>query len=125
MHDAARRFVDDENGIVFVNDRKLDRLRRIGDRGRFLHRVDDDALAARESLLALGDRPVERDATGVDPVLESASRVLGTKARKRLVEAQPRELGRDRQFAWNGGIIVPMRSSRSAIIRATHEGWHR
>jgi hypothetical protein len=125
VHDASRRFVEDENGIVFVNDRELDRLRCIGNRGGFCHRVDDDALAAGQSLLALGDSPVQRDATGVDPVLEPASRVLGNQSRKRLVEAQPRELGRDLQLAGNGGIIVAMRSSRSAIIRATHEGWHR
>jgi hypothetical protein len=109
MHDQSRRLVDDQNGVVFVHDRELDRLRGVGNRPRFNGHIDDDPLSAAESLLTLGDRAVERDTACIDPILEPAPRMLGTEPRERLVEAQPGELGRHRKLE-----RTSVSSSRSA-----------
>jgi hypothetical protein len=92
VDDQARRFVDNDNGVVLVNDGKLDRLRCICNCEGVLHRLDNDPLTACKSPFALRDCAIERDASRVDPVLESTAGMLWNQPRERLVEAQPSEL---------------------------------
>jgi len=125
VDDQARRLVDDENRVVLVHDGKLDRLRHIRDRERFLQDLDHDPLAARQPPFALRDRAIERDAPRVDPVLEPTAGMLGNQLRERLVEAQPSEVGGDPKLERSPDGIIAKGSVRSAIIRATHEGLHR
>ena len=125
MDNQPRRLVDNDNGIVLVNDGKLDRLRRIRNGTCILHRLDDDPLTAGKPSFALCDRAIERDAPGINPVLEATAGMLRNQPRERLVEAQPGEVGRDGQLERSGDSVIADRCGRSAIIRATHEGWHR
>src|SRR4051812_37490173 len=90
MNDQSRRLVDDEDGVVFMNDRKIDRLRRVDKHRRFDDRGHDDSLPSANALLAFGDRAVERDMASIDPILEPAARMLRAQPRERLIESEPR-----------------------------------
>src|SRR6266550_3975928 len=125
MDNQPRRFVDNDNRLVLVNDGNLDRLRRIRNGECVLHCLDDDPLTAGKPSFALGDLAIERDGPGVNPVLEATAGMLRNQPRERLVEAQPGEVGRNSQLERSRDSVIADRSVRSAIIRATHEGWHR
>src|SRR5437660_9989389 len=116
MDNQARRLVDNDNGVVFVNEGKLERVRRSGGRDWILPRLEHNPLAAVQPPLALRDRAIERDAALIDPILESTAGMLRNQPRERLVEAQPGEIGRDRKLEPSLHGIIPKRCDRSAII---------
>ena len=125
VDNQARRLVDNDKGVVLVDDAKLDRLWCIRNGEWILHRRDDDSLAAGKPSLALRNRAIERHAPRIDPVLEPTAGMLRNQPGERQVEAQPGELGWHRELEWSCGSAIANRCVGSAIIRATHEGWHR
>ena len=124
VHDEAGGLVHDDDRRILVHDRQRDVLRRVGERGVGIARDDVEALAAGDAPLRFPHRAVDVDAALVDPGLQAAARLLGEESRQRLIEAEPREIGRHQVAARRriAAFHVSVARGASAIIRAVHEG---
>jgi len=86
MHDEAGRLVDDDDGVVLVDDVQFHRFRRVGRiLGRRL-RHDGDRLVAIGRALALRRLAVDEDVAFVEPLLQAAARELGHQPGHDLVQ---------------------------------------
>src|SRR5882757_940623 len=93
MHDQPRWLVDDEQRAVLEHDVERYFLR--------LHlpvgldaSLDADLLSANDFVPASKVPTIDLDGPALDPTLQSGPGILGQQSRERLVEAQPRQLGR-------------------------------
>ena len=117
MHHEAGRFVDDEEGVVLVDDIERNILRQVCEHRGIGRRADLYLFAARELVPRQRGPPVDGHAMLAHPVRETAARMLGQQARERLVQAQPRAvLGRDQRQG--------VRLGPCAIIRAYDGRFH-
>jgi len=99
MDHQPRGFVDDDERIVFVDDRERQGLRYERVPARIRQRRDDDALAAIDLLFRRRRPARDGNAAGIDPRSDAAARVLGDQPRQRLIEPQPGKLVGKRELS--------------------------
>ena len=121
VDDEAGGLVDDDQMLVLEDDGERDVL--ADRRGRLgLGHDEAEALADGDLAAGIGDHdPVDADAAFLDHLLEAGARDLAAEQSERLVEAQPRLLGRDDEFGGGrssglGGGHAPSIGVRKAKI---------
>src|SRR3954447_1756430 len=98
MHYQPWRFIDDDKGVIFMNNIEGDRFGRVSSFGWERNRVDLNLLSSPDSMfrgrIAISDRYLLIQ----DPRLQSASGLVRQQSRQRLIKPHPGVIQGDGEF---------------------------